>query len=575
MGLTSALNTSLNGLTLNETEINVLGNNISNAGTTGFKASDVSFQTQLAQSLSYGSAPSSTDGGTNPMQIGLGAEVSAITTDFSQGSITATSTPSDLAIQGDGFFVLNNGTSGGQVYTRNGQFTLDAGNELTNAAGQQVMGYGVDSNFNLITTGLTPLKISLGSMQLAEATSNVQVGGALSPQGTIASQGTVQTSAALFDNGASGGPALITSGSASTELLTNLATSSGGTPLFTLGQTITLAPTKGGQTMAAKTLTVGAGTSVSDLETFIGDTLGVQTTSGNGTPLPADPSGNPLGVSINGSGQLVVTGNEGAVNDFSLPVGSMTTGGASVPLPFTSSQTANGESATTTFTLYDSLGTPLNVRMTSYLESQGPNSTTYRYLLESPSQSGENIAIGNGTVTFDNTGKVSSAPTAQFSIDRGSTSATNPMLFTLDVSQISGISSTGSTLSLVNQNGTAPGTLTSYVIENSGIINGAFSNGITRNLGQIALAQFPNPQGLVQAGGNNFNQGVSSGLPQITAPGTFGAGTIQAGALEQSNTDIGKDLVNLIVASTNYQGNAKVISSIDQLVNVLLQLNQA
>src|SRR5579872_3187167 len=150
MGLTSALNTSLNGLALNETEINVLGNNISNAGTTGFKASNVSFQTQLAQSLSFGSAPSTTNGGTNPEQIGLGAEVSTIAADFGQGSITATSTPSDLAIQGNGFFVLNDGASGSQVYTRDGQFSLDSRNELTNSAGEQVMGYGVDSNFNLI-----------------------------------------------------------------------------------------------------------------------------------------------------------------------------------------------------------------------------------------------------------------------------------------------------------------------------------------------------------------------------------------------------------------------------------------
>ena len=85
MGLTSALNTSLNGLSLNETEINVLGNNISNAGTTGFKQSNVAFATQLANTLSFGSAPSSTDGGTNPRQIGLGGQVAAIAADFSQG----------------------------------------------------------------------------------------------------------------------------------------------------------------------------------------------------------------------------------------------------------------------------------------------------------------------------------------------------------------------------------------------------------------------------------------------------------------------------------------------------------
>ena len=563
MGLTSALNTSLNGLALNETEINVLGNNIANAGTTGFKASNVSFQTQLAQTLSYGSAPNSTNGGTNPMQIGLGAEVSTITADFSQGSITSTSTPSDLAIQGDGFFVLNNGATGGQVYTRNGQFALDAGNKLTNSAGQQVMGYGVDSNFNLITTGLQQLKIPLGTLHLAQATTNVQVGGALSPQGVVATQGTLQTSQSLHSISGAGFAGAGT-------LLTDLSTTANpAVNLFALGQTISLSPTKGGQTMAAKTLTVAAGTTVANLETFIGNTLGLQSTG-----VPVDADGIAVGVSINASGQILVKGNRGTADDFSLPIGSMTAGGGAVPIAFTPGQLANGESATTTFTAYDSLGTPLNVRMTSYLESQGPNSTTYRYLLESPSQSGPAIAIGNGTVVFDNTGKVSSTPTAQFSINRGTTSATNPMLFTLDVSQISGITSSGSTLSLVNQNGTSPGTLTSFVIDNSGVINGAFDNGITRTLGQVAMARFPNPRGLVQAGGNDFTQGIASGLPQVTAPGTFGAGTIQAGALEQSNTDIGKNLVNLIVASTNYQGNARVISSVDQLVNVLLTLGR-
>ena len=116
MGLTSALNTSVNGLSLNETAIAVIGNNIANADTNGFKAADVLFSTQLSQTLSIGSAPTATNGGTNPQQIGLGAQIAAIQTDFSEGSITNTSSPSDLAIQGNGFFVLK--SPQGQVYTR-------------------------------------------------------------------------------------------------------------------------------------------------------------------------------------------------------------------------------------------------------------------------------------------------------------------------------------------------------------------------------------------------------------------------------------------------------------------------
>jgi flagellar hook protein FlgE len=323
--------------------------------------------------------------------------------------------------------------------------------------------------------------------------------------------------------------------------------------------------------MDAKTLTVTAGTKVSDLETFISNTLGLQT----GGTIPVDGDGIPVGISINGSGQLVIKGNRGTVNDFDIPVGALTVNSTSVPITFTPGiNRANGESTTTSFTVYDSLGTALNVRMSAYKESQGPNKTTYRYTLESADQSGPAIAIGNGTIDFDNQGHVSSPPTAQFAINRSTTSALNPMLVTIDVSQISGISSTGSALNLSHQDGTSPGTLTSYVIDEKGVINGSFDNGIVRTLGQIVMARFPNPQGLVQIGNNNFSEGIASGLPQLTLPGTFGAGTLRAGALEQSNTDIGKNLVNLIVASTNYQGNARVISSVDQLVNVLLTLGR-
>ena len=114
--LTAAMNSSVNALSLNETAIAVIGNNIANADTNGFKASNVLFTTQLSQTLSAGSAPTSTNGGTNPEQIGLGASISATEIDFSQGSITNTDVPSDLAIQGNGFFILN--TSAGNVYTR-------------------------------------------------------------------------------------------------------------------------------------------------------------------------------------------------------------------------------------------------------------------------------------------------------------------------------------------------------------------------------------------------------------------------------------------------------------------------
>lgn len=564
MGLTSALNTSLNGLTLNETVLDVLGNNIANAGTTGFKASRVLFSTQLARTLSAGSRPTGDNGGTNPRQIGLGAQTAAITPDFSQGSITQTTSASDLAVQGDGFFIVD--STDGQLYSRNGNFRLDASDKLSNSQGQRLLGYGIDKDFNLVTTQLTEIEIPLGNMSIAQQTRSINVGGALSPQGTVGTRGTLLTSAALEDS--------TTSAAATTaSLLVNVEDAATGTALYPLNSVISFSPIKGGRTLEAKTLSVTATTTLQDYMNFLDDTLGLQGPPEFAT-IPTDADAIPVGVSLV-AGQIRIKGNRGTVNDFDLPVGSSTVNGNVLPLAFTPSVLrADGESTTTAFTLFDSLGTSLTVRMSAVMESQVANKTTYRYFIETPSQSGGDIVIGNGTIEFDNVGRVSATPSNQFSIDRSGTSAVHPMIFTADFSKVSGITSSGSALNLLEQDGTSPGTLTSYVIDEQGVVNGAFDNGVIRNLGQVVLARFTNPTGLIHNGFDNWREGISSGLPQVSTPGTFGTGSLRSGSLEQSNTDIGRNLVDLIVASTNYRGNARVISSVDQLVNELLVLGR-
>ncbi len=565
MGLTTALNTSLNGLALNETTIDVIGNNIANAGTTGFKASRVLFSTQLSRTLSFGSKPTDTSGGTNPRQIGLGALTATIIPDFTPGSISASTSPSDLAIQGDGFFIVN--SSDGQVYTRNGNFRLDSSDKLSTSQGNRVLGYTVDSDFNLITTGLSEISIPLGSLHLAQQSSKLTLGGALSPQGALATRGTLQTSNVLVDS-------TNTPIASAAALLTTVRNQGApATPLYTAGDVLKFTPQKGGRQVEAKSLTVTATTTVQDLMTFFDNTLGLQGPP-QFTAVPTDADGIDVGATLVG-GAIQIKGNRGIVNDFDIAVGTLTNNGSVIPLSFSpNANRADGESTVTTFTLYDSLGTPLTVRMSAVMETQSSNNTTFRYFLESADQAGADVVIGNSTVTFDNVGRVTAQPSNQFSLSRTGTAAVDPMLFSVDLSQISGISATGSNLNLTNQDGTSPGTLTSYVIDEQGNINGAFDNGIIRSLGQVVLARFTNPAGLLQNGYDNFREGISSGLPQIAPPGEFGTGTIRSGSIELSNTDIGRNLVDLIVASTNYRGNARVISSVDQLVNELLALGR-
>ena len=120
MGLQSAMSTALTGLTAAETQVQVIGNNLANANAIAFKASNVEFATQFFQTLSLGGSPGEGDGGTNPRQVGLGTMVAAITPNFIQGTIDVSSNPTDLAIMGDGFFIVEHG-AGEKLYTRNGK----------------------------------------------------------------------------------------------------------------------------------------------------------------------------------------------------------------------------------------------------------------------------------------------------------------------------------------------------------------------------------------------------------------------------------------------------------------------
>ncbi|MBI1346694.1 flagellar hook-basal body complex protein [bacterium] len=562
MGLTSALNTSLNGLSLNETTIDVLGNNIANAGTNGFKASSVRFATQLSRTFSVGTRPTDGFGGTNPLQVGLGASVAVISRDFGQGSISNSTSPSDLAIQGNGFFVLDG--PNGRAYTRNGNFSLNSASQLINDQGAFVLGYTVDDNFQLVTTELSPLSIPLGDLNIAQRTQDARLGGALYPSGDLATQGSALTSEVLTDTSTS-------ANATGTSLLVDLENEDGDAA-FTLGQTLSFTPKKGGRTIGDISLNVTAATTVDDLMAFMDETYGIV----NGGTVPNDGVlGVQPGISISG-GQIQIVGNSGLVNDLDLNAGDLRSGSAVIPLTFTKDQTAVGEGTSTEFVVYDSLGQPIRLRVSTTLESRTTDNTNWRYYFESADDSRSDIALASGIVSFNNEGQIAGNPIVNVTIQRDGVGAISPMQVNIDFSSVSGISSasSGSDLNLIDQDGAAPGTLQSFVISESGVINGVFDNGIIRTLGQVTLARFANPNGLIEDGSTTYKEGVSSGTAAIVTPGTFGVGTVRPGAIELSNTDIGKNLVDLIVASTNYRGNARVISSVQDLVNELLLLGR-
>lgn len=134
---------SVSGLKAHQTRMDVIGNNIANVNTVGFKGSRTTFQEIFSQTLSSASSPDSLSGrgGTNPMQIGLGMNVDAIDIQMERGSVQRTESPTDLSIEGEGFFIVRSGSEGSYLFTRAGNFTIDKQGNLVTASGQNVYGW--------------------------------------------------------------------------------------------------------------------------------------------------------------------------------------------------------------------------------------------------------------------------------------------------------------------------------------------------------------------------------------------------------------------------------------------------
>jgi len=134
------------------------------------------------------------------------------------------------------------------------------------------------------------------------------------------------------------------------------------------------------------------------------------------------------------------------------------------------------------------------------------------------------------------------------------------------------LSDTPSEYNVTARDGFPPGTLRELGIAGDGSIQGAFSNGAVRTLGQVVLATFTNYQGLVDVGNGLFQPGANSGAAVIVTPGEVGSGQLLSGALEQSNVDLGQEFIDLILTSTGYTASSRVISTADELMQQLLVL---
>ena len=580
MASTTALLTGLSGLKANSARLELIGNNISNVNTTSFKSSRALFTSNFSKNFSLGTSPSATSGGTNPGQIGLGVTVSGTQRNFTSGSISPTGVNTDLAIEGNGFFVVQRNNE--QFFTRAGSFRLNSKNELVNGNGDRVLGFPIDATFNLVPGQAKALSIPAGSLTIADATTNVQFAGNLNANAdNLPTQGSLLTfDQPLTDTG--GAP--ITN-PATTILNTLEDPANPGTPLFpAAGAPYSLVingAEKGQKVVPAGSIVVDATTTVQDVLDLINNTLGI-------VPGVTNPDGSTTGAQLDAvTGVISVVGNTGTVNDLKLTGSNFSivdSAGANVPNPFTITKdaitgVADGESVRTSFIVFDSLGSPLTVDLTMVLDGADSTGTQWRYFLDSKDKFDPldpSISLGSGTVSFDTTGQLLSGGGIQLSLPRAGFGAESPTDVTLSFNSgdngVTALVDNDSSLGATFQDGTPIGTLTTFSVGEDGVISGGFSNGLSRTVGQIALATFTNESGLVDVGNSLFRVGPNSGTSLVTTAGQFGSGRIIGGALELSNVDLGQEFINMILTSTGYTAASRVITTADQLLQQLVQI---
>jgi flagellar hook protein FlgE len=203
--------------------------------------------------------------------------------------------------------------------------------------------------------------------------------------------------------------------------------------------------------------------------------------------------------------------------------------------------------------------------------------TSWQLVAESDDTAAMNRIVGLAEVTFDNAGRFESASNQTLTLIRDN-GAVSPMQLTLDLDSetygVSSLADQGSSLAAVFQDGSPIGTLSNFSIGEDGRISGSFTNGLTRTIGQIAIAKFTNPEGLVDLGDNLFGSGPNSGTAFVTRPREFGTGRLVGSALEQSNVDLSQEFINMILASTGYSAASRVITTTDELITQLLALGR-
>jgi flagellar hook protein FlgE len=505
---------ALSGLNAASTDLTVTANNIANVSTTGFKESRAEFAEMFAVSP-QGVASTAT---------GNGVRVSAVAQQFTQGNIDNTGNSLDLAISGQGFFVLSD--NGGQLYTRAGAFHTDNQGYIINAANQRLQAYPPAPTGGFNTGSMTDLRLLSGESP-PNATSSMEMILNLPSDAALPNNPVFDPTDTESYNRATSLTVYDSLGAAHTGTVYFQKTSPGnwnsylyidGAPV---GTTAAAAPGTGSSTVNASTLNYAT---AFDLEV---------------------------------NGQAVVT-----------PVADPAAMAAALQ---TAANTAVGGGVTVTFNAGTNAFDIVNTSGTQ-LQFDGADASTVLGALQAV---GPQVAAGSPEphqLRFDNMGGliVPADGMVDFPVYAPVTGAAT-MDLTLD---FSGATQYGSTFGVtaITQDGYTTGQLIGMNIDKSGVVEARFTNGRSLVLGQVALANFTNPNGLQQLSDTNWAETYASGDALQGQAGATGFGLIQSGSLEAANVDITEQLVNMITAQRNFQANAQMIQTADSITQTIINI---
>lgn len=554
-----ALSAAVTGLQAHQKMLDIAGNNLANMSTTGFKTSKITFSELLSETIKKASAPSTTVGGINPQQMGSGVGVAGISRNMSQGNIVNTGQPLDLALEGEGYFVLSDGQQ--HVYTRSGAFGVDAASVLIDPATgfrvQRIGSTGEADGFQ--TVGDSNINVPYDTALPARATSTMAVAGNLSADASLP---TPQTQLIVSNI------AYTVSGSAAT----------GATELDQLDQ---FSGSFGAAETASITITgfQPDGTPISDSFTGIDTNT---TVNGLINYLNTTVLSGATASLLNGKIRITDDTSGYSLTDIRLAYQKTASGTDSLTMPgyFEVANVGGEEVKSVNITVYDSQGGK-HVLSGAFVRTNTPNE--WDMLLTSITGNVSEITLDNRRidgVTFDATdgsySGLSGTDTSEFVVTFAHDTA-NPQTISVSLGtegECDGLTqfAGASTAVVREQDGYESGRLTTVSINNEGVLIGAFSNGIKKNIATLQIALFQNPAALESVGGSYFNASANSGEAVATQALNAGAGAIHGGALEKSNADVASEFVNMILAQNGFQANARTIRVANEVLRELSNL---